>query len=175
MLGDDTVTMITQMLNLLLKITGEVYSLTESVIYPKWVEAEEEKNKNKEDKDKKDILSKEKFRDRLNVAAYITDNGIIAIANTVLAFVATAEASVSLKYNGELVLESRHTRLLAENLTDGNTPSPIIKSVQKGIKTASWITDLAGIGRSVYKNVESIKKFKEGNAKADKNPELEAL
>jgi hypothetical protein len=122
------------LLDLILKITGAVYSIIDSSF--------SEATRGNDDVDGGD------FTDKLNVSACIVDNTIIEIVTAIIALPdnSVKEAKIELSIFGDISFEGAGISGITVNQnTAASTPTPTVTKVSQNFARAGHITDLIGL------------------------------
>lgn len=145
--------LVTQLMNLLLDTTSMVYSILEN----KFVAGNFDKD------DKKTGSDLTKFRDNLNMAAFITDNGIVNLCVDIMAAPsAIAKADTTWNSFGGIKISAQEyqTSIVTKNEKIGS-PSPALVNtmlaIQLGVSTAKDIADLVSAGQKMHQADEQRK------------------
>jgi hypothetical protein len=121
-------------LNLILKITGLVYSVIDSSFA--------EANRNNDDFDGGD------FTDKLNVSACIVDNTIIEIVTTIIAVPdnSVSEAKIELGIFGDINIEGASISGITVNQNStASTPTPTVTKVSQDLKFVGHAVELVNL------------------------------
>ncbi|MDR2865646.1 MAG: hypothetical protein LBV68_08560 [Spirochaetaceae bacterium] len=103
------------------------------------------------------------FEDRLNVAAFVTDNGIINICNSILTFaVMVADTSIKLRYNGDVAVTGAQYINNVVTAKEGAGPSAPVKYTTKMIKVVT------GIGEATEEAISLAQALTDKGIKIDK-------
>lgn len=128
-------------LSMLLDITEQVYDILEKEILKK----------------EKNLEKQSKIRDQLNMAAMITDNGIIDIVTGILAVIANPEeAEVTLTANGIIVLDGQGIRKTAVDATEAESPSNLAQAIIQGTQL---LIEGGKFAKDMYYSVTKLNKL----------------
>jgi hypothetical protein len=150
--GDNAITNLIALLNLILGITAAVYSTIESSV----------KVHNRDDFDMAG------FVDKLNVSACIVDYSIIEAVTAIIALPSNTvkKAKIDLTAFGNIAMESAEmTGVTVSQNTTASSPTPAIKSVDGKIKAATGGVKIGGLilnaGFSIAQYVRDAKESEE--------------
>jgi hypothetical protein len=148
--------LLTSTLDMILKMTGEVYSCIAEYQFAD-LKGEEQKQ----------------AKDKLNVISSAIDNGLVNIVTVALAVTASfAEPKIALASDGSVTIKGQSiTQAAALAKTEVNSPTLAAQSVQLVMRTARLAPDLSSFIRaSIVKPIAMAKKAEKAKTKA-----LEAL
>jgi hypothetical protein len=135
MVKKDTAFLLTSLQGILLDVTEIVYSIVELA--------------------GESVADPVKFRDNLNMSAFIIDNTIVEAITAVLVMVTGLQAAgISLKASGAVVMEGTGIKEISMKIDEMNSPSP---AIERGITIGKMAVILGKGGNLIANDVIKIK------------------